>query len=84
METECNRNVIEMNEKPNSRQQPLVGYTLEKVTTAQDCLGRAQTNINEIIWHRPDREETIRRIAMVASDLGMAVAELSNARLAGK
>ena len=84
MPAKSDRNVTEMNDKPNSRQQPLVGYTLEKVVTAQDCLGRAQSNINEIIWHRPDREETIRRIAMVASDLGMAVAELSNARLAGK
>jgi hypothetical protein len=31
-----------------------------------------------------DREETIRRVAMVASDLATVISELANAKLAGK
>jgi len=70
--------------EPSRDQQPLVGFTLDRVKMAQDCLGRAQSNINEIIFHSITREETIKRIAMVASDLGTAITELANARLAGK
>lgn len=84
MTIECNRNDSEMNEEPNSRQAPLVGYTLEKVKTAREYAGRAQENINEIIWHRLDSEEIVRRTAMVASDLSTVIKELSNALLAGK
>jgi len=77
-------NADEMNDEPNSRQQSLVGYTLEKVNMASDCAKRAKSNIDEIIWHKLDREETIRRVAMVASDLATVISELANAKLAGK
>lgn len=81
---ECRLNADEMNEEPNSRQAPLVGYTLEKVKTAQEYAGRAKSNANEIIWHNLDREEIIRRVAMVVSDISTVIDELANARLAGK
>ena len=84
MPAKSDRNVTEMNDEPNSRQQPLVGFTLEKVKTAREYAGRAKKNADEILWHRLEREEIIRCAAMVASDLATVIKELSDAQLAGK
>ena len=84
MTAKCKQNAIEMKDEPNKRQQPLVGFTLDSVNTASDCAKRAKANVDEIIWHQLDREETIRRVAMVASDLATVISELANAKLAGK
>lgn len=84
MMLDCARNADEMNDQPNARQQPLVGFTLDKVNSAHDLAKRAQANLNEIIWHRLEKEEIYRLIAMINSDLSGVICELNDAKLAGK
>ena len=84
MNDECKSNDAEMNNEPNACQQPLVGFTLEKVNTAADAAKRAQANLNEIIWHRLEKEEIYRLIAMINSDITGIICELNDAKLAGK
>ena len=84
MNLDCTQNANEMNDQPNARQQPLVGFTLEKVNTASDAAKRAKANVDEIIWHKLEREEIIRRVAMVSSDIATVICELNDAKLAGK
>ena len=81
---DCISIAAEMNDQPNSRQQPLVGFTLDKVNGAHDLAKRAQANLNEIIWHRLEKEEIYRLIAMINSDITGIICELNDAKLAGK
>lgn len=84
MTLNCKENAAEMNDQPNSRQQPLVGFTLDKVNSAHDHAKRAQANLNEIIWHRLEKEEIYRLIAMINSDISGVICQLNDAKLAGK
>lgn len=81
---DCTLIDTEMNDQPNARQKPLVGLTLLKVNTAHDLAKRAQANLNEIIWHRLEKEEIYRLIAMINSDITGIICELNDAKLAGK
>jgi transcription initiation factor IIE alpha subunit len=83
MNDECNPNADEMNDEPNSRQQPLVGYTKIKVQNAEDHALYALKFLDEIIYHRITTEEIIRNAAIGIAEVHKVIDELKNAKLAG-
>jgi len=72
-----------MNENPNPRQLPLVGFTREKVLSAEDHARFALKQLDEIIRHRLSNEEVLRNIAVCTLELQQVIDELAKAQLAG-
>ena len=84
MSLDCNQNDNEMNDEPNPRQQPLVGYTRERVIDAEDHARYALKFLEEIVYHRITPEEIIRNAAIGITEVHKILDELANAKLAGK
>ena len=82
--TKCAENANQMNDKPDSRQAPLVGFTKECVLSAEDHARYALKYLDEIIYHRLTAEEVIRNTAIAQSEVNKILDLLVKAKLAGK
>ena len=83
MITKCKPIAEDMNEEPNPRQAPLVGFTKERVNEAEDHARYALKFLEEIVYHRITPEEVIRNAAIGIAEVNKAIEELKKAKLAG-